>query len=90
MVLGSLLVLAGATLAIGLFTPAASAIVVGAVVCTALSWLPPPTPDLFGASLPALLIAVMAAALGLIGPGAWSVDARMFGYRQIIIPPRER
>lgn len=85
MAVGALLMLNGAALAFGLFTPAGSAIIGGAVVCTALSWLPPPTPNLFDASLPDLLIVVMAAALGLIGPGAWSVDARMFGFRQIVI-----
>jgi hypothetical protein len=28
----------------------------------------------------------MAAAIGLLGPGAFSVDARLFGHRRIIIP----
>ena len=32
-----------------------------------------------------ILLATMAAALGLIGPGAWSVDARRFGWRRLEI-----
>jgi uncharacterized membrane protein YphA (DoxX/SURF4 family) len=83
--LGALLILAGAALAIGLFTGAASATVGGAAICAGLSWLPAPSPNLFGAALPDVLIFVVAVALGLLGPGAWSVDARMFGFRQIVI-----
>jgi len=32
-------------------------------------------------------VAVMSAAIFMLGPGAFSVDARMFGRRKIIIPP---
>jgi hypothetical protein len=32
-------------------------------------------------------LSAMAVALGLIGPGAWSIDARFFGWRRIDIPP---
>lgn len=31
-----------------------------------------------------------AAALGLVGPGAFSVDARRFGRREIFIPATDR
>jgi hypothetical protein len=47
--------------------------------------LPASAPDLLtGAD--ALVIAV-AAAIVLIGPGAWSLDARLFGLREIIPRP---
>ena len=36
-----------------------------------------------------VLVAVVAAALALIGPGPWSVDAQFRGWRRIEIPPRE-
>jgi uncharacterized membrane protein YphA (DoxX/SURF4 family) len=33
-----------------------------------------------------ILIGSVGAALAMIGPGAWSVDARMFGRKQIFAP----
>ena len=35
----------------------------------------------------ALVLIVDAAALALLGPGAHSLDARLFGRREIFIPP---
>ena len=37
-----------------------------------------------------LVPALDAVALALLGPGAWSVDARMFGRRVIVLPPRDK
>ena len=36
------------------------------------------------------LLATMAIALVLLGPGIWSIDARLFGFRHISIPPRRK
>ena len=38
--------------------------------------------------LESILLLTMAVSIALLGPGAYSVDARLFGRRQIIIPPR--
>lgn len=35
-----------------------------------------------------LVLAALGAALATIGPGAWSVDARLFGRKRIRIPQR--
>jgi hypothetical protein len=37
----------------------------------------------------ALVCLAAAAALGLLGPGAFSIDARLFGRRQIFIPAND-
>jgi hypothetical protein len=54
------------------------------------SVLPEPTPSLFDARLSAILAAIMAAAIVFLGPGAFSLDARLFGRREIIIPQAPR
>ena len=35
-----------------------------------------------------ILLGVLGAALAMLGPGAWSVDARLFGRKRIQIPQR--
>jgi len=39
-----------------------------------------------GDSLTHIMLATLAIALALVGPGAWSVDARLFGWKRIDIP----
>lgn len=36
-----------------------------------------------------ILLGTLGVALGLLGPGAWSVDARLFGWKRIDIQDRE-
>jgi len=36
-----------------------------------------------------LLLGTDGAALAMLGPGLWSIDARLFGWKRIEAPPRE-
>jgi uncharacterized membrane protein YphA (DoxX/SURF4 family) len=76
----------GALLVIGLFTPFVGLVVGLNIVGVALSMLPASTPNMFD-SHPALVFAltILLAIIGA-GPGRYSVDARVFGRREIIIP----
>ena len=68
-------VLAGTFLLVGLWTP-----VVGTLIAIVEVWI------IFvvagNPSVP-LMLATIGAALAMIGPGAWSVDARLFGRKHI-------
>jgi uncharacterized membrane protein YphA (DoxX/SURF4 family) len=43
-----------------------------------------------GPSFRWILLAAMGAALSLLGPGAWSIDARRFGWRRVDLRDRAR
>jgi uncharacterized membrane protein YphA (DoxX/SURF4 family) len=69
----------------GLYTPCAAA-VLSALVFVAHYVLSPAGGGLSVSAVSTALVAATAAAIVLLGPGALSVDARMFGLREIIIP----
>jgi uncharacterized membrane protein YphA (DoxX/SURF4 family) len=77
----------GVLLIIGFFTAIVAALITLGAAAVAFSLLPLGTPDLFDTRLAdAFAMAILLAVL-LLGPGAFSVDARVFGRREIIIPP---
>ena len=80
----------GALLLIGYMTPFAGVVAGLFCVGSALSWFPAPNLELFEAKLTAALAAVIVVALVCLGPGAFSMDARLFGRREIIIPDASR
>jgi putative oxidoreductase len=73
---------AGILLLVGLWTPAAGMLAAIVKVCTALSryfahsgdpWID-------------IVLGTLGAVLAMVGPGAWSIDARLFGRKRIDIP----
>jgi len=79
-------VLLGILLLLGLLTPIAATL----VGLNAAGWwaalIPAPQPNLFPSNLTLIFLAVVAGVVVLLGPGAFSLDARLFGLREIIIP----
>jgi putative oxidoreductase len=73
-------VCAAALLLVGFWTPVAGAVMAVAEVSCAFMHLNDPWIH--------ILIGAVGAALAMLGPGAWSVDARLFGRKRIQIPQR--
>ena len=70
----------GILLLAGLWTPVA-----GTLVAAEALW------NVFSSGHPWrwIMLATLGAALALIGPGAWSIDARLFGWRRLEIRDRK-
>jgi len=71
---------AGMMLLLGFCTPVAGAIVVGAQLWAILSHAE--------SRAIGLLLLTLGGTVAMIGPGAWSVDARLFGRKRIESSPR--
>lgn len=72
---------AGLLLIAGLWTPVGAALMVLLELWRILSRHGDPATD--------ILLCVLALAIALLGPGAWSVDARLFGWKRIEIDTRK-
>jgi len=84
---GAVAALSAGLLLIGLMTPVAGALAALDIAGIALGWLPSPVAHRLGLGGVAVLPAIVALAIALLGPGAISVDAALFGRREITIPP---
>jgi putative oxidoreductase len=69
---------AAALLLVGFWTPVAGVLMAVAELCLAFSKTTDPSRH--------ILPGAVGAALAMLGPGAWSVDARLFGRKRIQIP----
>ena len=80
-VLSVLLVAAAILLIIGLFSPIVGTLVALIETCRLVT-----IPE---DRLVYLLVATFGAALAMLGPGLWSIDARLFGWKRIEPSPRK-
>ena len=71
---------AAALTLVGFWTPVAGMLMAVAELSLAFSHTTDPSMH--------ILLATLGAALAMLGPGAWSVDARLFGRKRIQIPQR--
>jgi len=79
---------AGCLLLIGFLTPIVALLVAAGAAGVALSLLPACAPTLFESKISLIFALTILVAIAGLGPGAFSLDARLFGRREIIIPPR--
>jgi uncharacterized membrane protein YphA (DoxX/SURF4 family) len=85
-VVGGLAVLTGILLVTGFRTRLASFLVALDIAFISLFSFPLPTRDLFDRLLPTLFAETMSMAVVFLGPGAFSIDAYLYGRKEIIIP----
>jgi putative oxidoreductase len=80
-ILYALTSLAGLLLLIGLWTPIAGTLL--AILASSNAFLHDRD------TLSWILLGTLGAALALLGPGGWSVDARLFGWKRVELPDRK-
>ena len=80
LVLGALGMAAALLLVAGFWTPVAGTLTAALGLWNAISKPGDPWAD--------ILLATIGAGLALLGPGAWSIDARLFGWKRIDVRDR--
>ena len=81
-----LALVSGTALLLGFLTPVASSVAVLGGTGIMFSWLPTANWNVFNLNPLSMVAIIVAIASALLGPGAFSLDARLFGLRKVIIP----
>ena len=89
-VIGLIAAACGVLLLIGFLTPIVAMLVGLGSTGISLSLIPAPTLLLLDSWLLTVFVVIMAAAIAFLGPGSLSLDCRLFGRREIFIPPVPR
>ena len=82
-----LLATSGILVLIGFLTPLFSASIAIGNLGFAFLFLPVPPSSVFDHRVMPANVFIMAAAIALVGPGSFSLDAHFFGRHEIVIPP---
>ena len=82
-------IVASGAILVGFLTPLLSAMITLQSLATAFGWFAAPEAGMFSLLFPPVTTAVVAAVTVLLGPGAFSIDAHLFGMREIVIPRRD-
>ena len=77
---------AGVAVTVGLFTSATAGLMGLATGAIALGWIPWGGTEPLVPVVSAVFVVSMSVAIALLGPGAFSIDARLRGHREIVIP----
>ena len=85
-IVGVPVLVSGGLIAVGLFTPFVAIVAAVDLVGLAVSAIPRPTPNFFDSQSALIFGLAIAVAIIGVGPGRFSIDAHVFGRREIIIP----
>ena len=88
--MGLLGVVIGIAFLLGILTPVAGALAALSNLCSCIFWLLASGASARGSVVIAVYLIIMSIVVVLLGPGAFSLDAYLFGPREIIIPEAHR
>jgi uncharacterized membrane protein YphA (DoxX/SURF4 family) len=91
-IMGLLGVVIGTALLLGILTPVAGGLAALCNLCNCVFWLLASGAGPHGSVVITVYLIIMSMVVVLLGPGAFSLDAYLFGRREIAIPeaPRSR